>query len=46
MWDGIILEIDPTVAAVSTLLIVLSGLLLATSQLVKRAAARRGGVRE
>jgi putative spermidine/putrescine transport system permease protein len=41
MWDGIILEIDPTVAAVSTLLIVLSFVVVGFSQLIAARAPSR-----
>jgi putative spermidine/putrescine transport system permease protein len=44
MWEGVRLEIDPTVAAVSSLLIVLSMVLLAIAEIVNRRAQRKGGV--
>jgi ABC-type spermidine/putrescine transport system permease subunit II len=34
MWEGLLFEIDPTIASVSTLLIVMSALLLCLGQLV------------
>jgi ABC-type spermidine/putrescine transport system permease subunit II len=36
MWDGIVYEIDPTIAAVSSLLIGLSVLLMAAAELLRR----------
>ena len=38
MWDGIRTEIDPTVAAVSTLLIAVTTVVLAAITLVRRRA--------
>jgi putative spermidine/putrescine transport system permease protein len=40
MWDGIRTEIDPTVAAVSTLLIAVTTLALGLLALVRRRAER------
>ncbi len=42
MWEGVRLEIDPTVAAVSSLLIVLSIVLLSIAEIVNRRAQREG----
>jgi putative spermidine/putrescine transport system permease protein len=42
MWDGIRFEVDPTIAAASTLMIVVSILLLGASQLLA-SRPRRGG---
>ncbi len=44
MWDGILQEVDPTTAAVSSLLIVLSIVLLSVSEFVNRRAKRRGTI--
>lgn len=41
MWDSIVLEISPTVAAVSTMMIAVSVLLFATAQIAARTARRR-----
>lgn len=40
MWEGIRFEIDPTIAAVSTMLVVLAGLLLSTAELLRRRSER------
>lgn len=40
MWDSIRFEIDPTIAAVSTLLIAFTGLLFLTAELLRRRAER------
>lgn len=40
MWDSIRFEIDPTIAAVSTLLIVFTGLLFLVAELLRRRAER------
>ncbi|MGY4501663.1 putative spermidine/putrescine transport system permease protein [Bradyrhizobium sp. GM24.11] len=42
MWDGIRFEVDPTIAAVSTLMIVVSIVLLAISQLASLRSRRIG----
>jgi putative spermidine/putrescine transport system permease protein len=42
MWDSIVLEIDPTVAAVSSLMIVISTALFLLAQLSSRGARRPG----
>jgi putative spermidine/putrescine transport system permease protein len=39
MWDHLLFQIDPTIAAVSTLMIVLTAVLMATAQLLRRRAA-------
>ncbi|MFK4529281.1 putative spermidine/putrescine transport system permease protein [Bradyrhizobium japonicum] len=43
MWDGIRFDVDPTIAAVSTLLIMVSILLLAVSQLASLRSRRPDG---
>ncbi|RVI61304.1 ABC transporter permease subunit [Sinorhizobium meliloti] len=43
MWDGIRFEIDPTIAAVSTLMIMVSIVLLAASQLASLRSRRASG---
>jgi putative spermidine/putrescine transport system permease protein len=40
MWDGIRFEIDPTIAAVSTILVAFSGALLLTAELLRRRSER------
>jgi len=40
MWDSIRFEIDPTIAAVSTILIVLTGALFLTAELLRRRSER------
>jgi len=42
MWEGLLYEIDPTIAAVSTILIVLSALLLLAGQLAGRYGSKSG----
>ena len=45
MWDGVRLEIDPTVAAVALLVMLLPTLILIASALLKMRAASRAGAR-
>ena len=40
MWEGIRFEIDPTIAAVSTILVAFSGALLLTAELLRRRSER------
>lgn len=40
MWEGIRFEIDPTIAAVSTILILFTGTLLLTAELLRRRSER------
>lgn len=40
MWEGIRFEIDPTIAAVSTILVAFSGALLLTAELLRRRTER------
>jgi putative spermidine/putrescine transport system permease protein len=40
MWDSIRFEIDPTIAAVSTILVVLTGALFLTAELLRRRSER------
>jgi putative spermidine/putrescine transport system permease protein len=46
MWDGVRLEIDPTVAAVALLIMLLPTVILLTSALVRTRAVARAGVKE
>jgi spermidine/putrescine ABC transporter ATP-binding subunit len=46
MWDGIRYELNPTIAAVSTILIVLSSLILLLSELLRRYLKRASGLSE
>ena len=46
MWDGVRLEIDPTVAAVARLVMLLPTVILLTSALVRSRAVARAGVNE
>jgi putative spermidine/putrescine transport system permease protein len=40
MWEGIRFEIDPTIAAVSTILVAFTGALLLTAELLRRRSER------
>jgi putative spermidine/putrescine transport system permease protein len=40
MWESIRFEIDPTIAAVSTMLIVLTGTLFLSAELLRRRSER------
>jgi putative spermidine/putrescine transport system permease protein len=44
IWDGIRFELNPTIAAVSTLLIALSALVMLVSELLKRYLRRVSGL--
>jgi ABC-type spermidine/putrescine transport system permease subunit II len=44
IWDGIRFELNPTIAAVSTLLIALSALVMLASELLRRYLRRRSGL--
>jgi putative spermidine/putrescine transport system permease protein len=46
IWDGIRFDLNPTIAAVATLLIGLSGLILLSSELLRRMLRRRTGLAE
>ena len=43
MWEGLRSEIDPTIAAVSTLLVALSVALMIVLELLRRRSARLAG---
>jgi putative spermidine/putrescine transport system permease protein len=45
MWDGIRFELDPTLAAVSTLLLAFSALTVTTTELLRRRLQRRGALK-
>jgi putative spermidine/putrescine transport system permease protein len=44
IWDGIRFDLTPTIAAVATLLIALSGLVLLLSEILRRLLRRAAGV--
>jgi putative spermidine/putrescine transport system permease protein len=44
IWDGIRFELNPTIAAVSTILIAVSALVMLLSEALKRALQRRSGL--
>lgn len=44
IWDGILQEVDPTIAAVASLLVLLSVLLLSVSEIVSYKARKKGSV--
>ncbi|HZS82801.1 MAG TPA: ABC transporter permease [Stellaceae bacterium] len=44
LWDGIRFELNPTIAAVSTMLIVLSTVVMLLSEVLRRVLARRSGL--
>jgi putative spermidine/putrescine transport system permease protein len=44
LWDGIRFDLEPTIAAVATLLIAVSGLILLLNALLRRALRRASGV--
>jgi putative spermidine/putrescine transport system permease protein len=44
IWDGIRFELNPTIAAVSTILIALSGLVMLLSELLKSYLRRVSGL--
>jgi putative spermidine/putrescine transport system permease protein len=46
IWDGIRFDLNPTIAAVATLLIALSGIVLLASELLRRLLHRRAGIRD
>jgi putative spermidine/putrescine transport system permease protein len=43
MWDSIRFEIDPTLTAISTMLVLIAVLTLGSAEVVRRAVARRSG---
>ena len=46
IWDGIRFDLNPTIAAVATLLIALSGIVLLASELLRRLLHRRAGIKD
>jgi ABC-type spermidine/putrescine transport system permease subunit II len=44
MWDGIRFEVNPTLTAISSILILLSTILLLSSEYLRRGFTKKGGL--